>query len=160
MLISAGQTFQFVVTLYVSGEVNEVVWHRLICDYGYAIAFVVHIRIVVAISLLVNGVELLRLIFSMCLASESSWLDVNEFALYVFQVAVTDNTHVFAKLSNSIVFSSSTHLFKRGMMWGCLRDSSFKYLRALWTFPVLLSMLGPLFQVTYWTVSFCCVCSS
>ncbi len=108
----------------------------------------------VAISLLVRGVELLKLMFSICLASESSWLVVNDVALYVFHFAVADNVHIFAKVSNSVVLSSSTHLLNRGTIWGCRMDSSCKYLRALWTFPVLSSMSGPSFLVTYLAVSF------
>jgi hypothetical protein len=49
-----------------------------------------------SISLIVRGVELLKLMFSLCLARESSWLDVKDVALYVFHLVPADSAHAFA----------------------------------------------------------------
>jgi len=113
----------------------------------------------VAISLLTRGVELLWLMSSTCLARESSWLDVNDVAQYVFHLELAVNAHVLAKVSNSFALLSSTHLLNRFTIWGCLIDSVCKYLKALCTFPVLSSVRGPLVLVTYLVVSLGCVFS-
>jgi len=110
----------------------------------------------VVISLLVRGVELLKLIFSICLARESSWLDVNDVALYVFHLVPAESAHAFAYASNSVSLSSSTHLLNRFTICGCFVDSFCRYLRAHCIFPVLSSFRGPSFLVTYFAVSFGC----